>query len=170
MQAQEPARRSAQLPRLVELVHTQRWAALATLDPDGQPFASMVAYAVNPEGGLLLHLSRLAAHTRHLEARPRVALVISEADCGHGDPQTLARVTLQGEVRRVDPEAADYATDRAAYLARLPDAEPLFSFGDFALFCITPTAARLVGGFAQAFSYPAGELGALAKGPSGGMK
>src|SRR5690242_11198017 len=61
---------------IATLIRSQRVAALGTLrDPStglgqaGAPFVSMVAYAAEPDfGGLLLHLSRLAPHTKHLLA------------------------------------------------------------------------------------------------------
>lgn len=137
---------------LAELLRGQRWGALATAAADG-PLASMVAFVAEPGcSGLLLHLSRLAAHTRNLLADPRVSLVIGAPDGGEGDPQTLPRVTLSGTVEIVERDAADYATARARYLQRLPGAEPRFGFGDFGLFRLRPREARYVGGFGRAWT------------------
>jgi putative heme iron utilization protein len=65
-------------------------------------------------------------------------------------PQALPRVTVQGEAQELTDDAPLYAAARAAYLARFPDSEPMFGFGDFSLFVIRPASLRLVGGFAQA--------------------
>ncbi|MDD3449632.1 MAG: pyridoxamine 5'-phosphate oxidase family protein [Gammaproteobacteria bacterium] len=142
---------------LAELLCGRRWGALATASADG-PLASMVAFVAEPGcSGILLHLSRLAAHTRNLLAEPRASLVIGAPDGGAGDPQTLARVTLSGAVEVVEPDAADYATARARYLERLPGAGPRFGFGDFGLFRLRPREARYVGGFGRAWTLgPAG--------------
>ncbi len=60
-----------QLAQAGELLLGARWAGLASVDRQGQPLASMVAFVVGEEiGGLLLHLSRLAAHTRNLMQNP----------------------------------------------------------------------------------------------------
>jgi hypothetical protein len=143
--------RDDELAALAALLRSQRWAALATLEADGQPYASAVAYVAEPHfAGLLLHLSLLAPHTRNLLADPRASLVISEGDSGMGDPQSLARLSLLGRVSALDKAGAAYATARAHYLARLPDAERLFGFSDFQLFRFTPGEARFVGGFARA--------------------
>ena len=86
----------------VRMILANRWAALATVDEDGAPAGSMVAYA--PEGGaasLLLFLSGLAPHTRHLLASGRAAVVVSDPDPGEDDPQTLSRVAATGLVRPV---------------------------------------------------------------------
>ncbi|HXH04786.1 MAG TPA: pyridoxamine 5'-phosphate oxidase family protein, partial [Candidatus Competibacteraceae bacterium] len=135
--------------RLLALLGAHRWAALATLGRNG-PEASWVAYALEPGGGVLLHLSRLAAHTRNLLREPRASLAVSEPERPGHDPQQLARVTLFGQVAPIPREAAQYPVLRQCYLARLPEAEPLFGFGDFHLFLLLPERARFVGGFAQA--------------------
>lgn len=141
---------------LVSLVQTQRWGALATVGDDGQPLASSVAYALAPGArGFLLHLSRLAEHTRNVLKRPGASLVIGEPDHGDGDPQTLARFSIQGLAERLQPDAPAYADARAAYTARLPDSEQRFGFADFELFLLAPVRAHYVGGFARAFALDA---------------
>lgn len=55
---------------VARLIRSQRWAALATLK-QGAPFASLVAYAPEPDfSGFVLHLSRLAPHTQNLLGDP----------------------------------------------------------------------------------------------------
>jgi len=145
-----------ELANVAALIRAQRQAALATLR-DGAPFVSMVAYAPEPDfGGLLLHLSRLAAHTGQLLANPAASLLICEGDDGRDDVQTLARITLAGAAEPVAQAGVDAARDR--YLARLPAAAQLFALPDFTLFRSVPREARYVGGFARAFSLTADDL------------
>lgn len=132
------------------LVRGCRWVALATVG-NGTPLASQVAWDPDPDlTGGLLHLSRLAAHTRHLLADPRAALSLSTADDGREDPQTLARVTLEGQALPIEREANDRDELRTRYLARFPAARQWFDFADFTLFRFTVSRARYVGGFANA--------------------
>jgi putative heme iron utilization protein len=113
----------------------------------------MVAYAAEPDfGGMLLHLSRLAAHTRQLLASPQSSLLICEPDDGRDDVQTLARITLAGVAAPIATASAGYATARACYLARLPAAAELFDFPDFALFRFVPSEARYIGSFARIYT------------------
>ncbi len=113
----------------------------------------MVAYAMEEGfGGILLHLSRLAGHTGNLLSQGCASLVISEADNETGDPQQLARISIDGPVETLPPEDPDFETAKAIYLSRLPYAEPLFEFPDFILFRLTPQRARWVGGFGKAFT------------------
>lgn len=147
------AERIALYNAVAALVRGQRWAALATVDEDGAPHASMVAYAPEADlAGLLLHLSRLARHTRYLLAQPQASLVISAPDTSTGDPQTLPRVAVDGLISAISPDDPAYAAARSCYLARLPDAEPRFDFADFMLLRFEPQNARYVGGFARAHS------------------
>ena len=149
--------------RLRQLLLDQRWAALATLGEDGTPSASFVAYVPEPDfSGFLIHVSRLAAHTRNLLARPRVALGISAPDDGQGDPQLLERITIHAAVSAIPRGTPDYLVARARYVARLPQAEQLFGFEDFVLVRLRPEEARYVGGFARAFTLRGGGLLQLA--------
>jgi putative heme iron utilization protein len=148
---------------LERLIRGGRWAALATVG-DGKPLASMVAYA--PEAGFagfLMHLSTLSAHTRNLLASGAASLAISEPDTSRvRNPQTLARVSIQGEVRPLPENSPGYAEARALYEKRFPESSFLFGFGDFQLFRMVPREARFVAGFASAYTVSAEELQEIA--------
>jgi putative heme iron utilization protein len=152
--------RSDTLKAAVSLIRSQRWAALSTIDADGKPAASMVAYAAEPDlTGLLLHLSRLAAHTRHLTERPAAALVVGEPDCDNRpDPQTLGRISITGTVEAIAGDAPGFAAARDCYLERLPEAAPRFGFTDFILLRFRIETLRYVGGFAAAHTLSGDEL------------
>jgi putative heme iron utilization protein len=141
-----------QAQRLRQLLNSQEIAALATLH-QGEPAVSMVPYALLPgSGSLVIHVSRLATHTRDMQAHSGVSMLV----LGERTPQMLAqelpRVSLQGQAHPCPPEAADYAPARQAYLARFPQSEEMFGFADFSLFLVVPRSLRFVGGFAQAGS------------------
>ena len=139
-----------QAKALRELLRAQTIAALGTLH-DGAPYVSMVPYARDPDdGGFFIHVSRLAAHTRDMLASPRVSLLIISP--GGDSPQGRARVTVMGDAHPLVTGSAEYAAAKARYLGRFPDAAHIFELGDFSIFRIAPISARVVGGFAQAFS------------------
>ncbi len=146
------------LHAVARLLRDTRWAALATVGAHG-PLATQVAWDPDPDlTGGQLHLSRLAAHTRHLLTDPGAALSLSEIDDGREDPQTLARVTLEGEASPFDREAPEWTAARERYLARFPAANQWFEFTDFTLFRFTIARARYVGGFANAHTLRADDL------------
>jgi putative heme iron utilization protein len=148
--------------RLAVLLRDQRWAALATTR-DNEPLATWVAVAPEDDlGGFLLHLSRLALHTRYLETNPRASLSFTEPDRGAGDPQELARVSLQGYIETIGRDTAGYAAARERYLARFPVAVPTFEFTDFALVRFVTVTARYVSGFGRTLRLGPAELHAVA--------
>ena len=154
------------LPRLGHalrtLLHERRHAALGTLDAAGAPFVSMVPFAVDATAGrLVLHVSGLAAHTGHMAAEPRVSLLVTAADAAGQPVHDLARVTLQALAHTPAPRAADWASARAAYLARFPEATPMTELPDFRFITLQITGARQVAGFGAARSVPADELASI---------
>ncbi len=138
--------------RLAQLVRARSTAALATLHVDA-PSVSMVPYAVAADGsGFIIHVSALAAHTKDLLADARVSLLIAEAEGGGKSPLALARVSVQATAQQVASGSPGLPEFRAAYVARFPDAEPMFGFADFSMFLIRPLSVRFVAGFGQAHS------------------
>ena len=134
---------------LQQLIHGRMIAALGTLH-QGAPFVSMVPYAVARDGSFILHVSRLAAHTRDMLDNPDVSLLITESEASGKMPQALARVTVQGRAKMLDRDSATNTNAREVYLSRFPDAAPLFEFADFNIFIIKPVSARVIAGFGQA--------------------
>lgn len=129
---------------LTSLLRSQRIAALGTLR-EGVPFVSMVPYAEAADLSVFyLHLSRLAVHTQAIRSDPHVGLMIAQPDVGSGDPQTLARVSIQGEAAIVAKDSSDFGAVKALYLAKFPAAEINFGLGDFDLYRITPHGGRYV--------------------------
>ena len=124
-----------------------RFASLATVarDPRGWPFATLVAVAFDARGRPLLLLSKLAEHTKNLQADPKASLLVSDAEAG--DPLAAGRMTLVGEAALV---AADERTAaREAFLATHPDAATYVSFADFGMWRIEVSQVRWVGGFGR---------------------
>ncbi len=136
---------------LKELLQRQDVAALATLHK-GEPAVSMVPYALLADGSLVIHVSQLATHTKDMQEHAGVGLLVLGERTAGMLAQEQPRAAFHGEARRCPPEAPDYVAARTAYLARFPDSEPMFGFGDFSLFVIQPGGVRYVAGFAQAFS------------------
>jgi hypothetical protein len=137
---------------LANLIRNTRVAALGTLH-DGEPNLAMVAFVTDDDfSAFYIHVSTLGRHTRDMQADPRVSLLITEADDHRADPQTLARVSVQGTAEMLPRTDPHYAQVRHAYLERFPEAEQLFSLGDFNLWRISPRGGRFVAGFSQAFN------------------
>ena len=142
------------------LLRQQELAALGTLRND-EPFVSMVPYALLPDGSVVVHVSRLATHTRDMEEHPGVSLMVVAGRSAGVSAQEVARVTVQGEALPCLPDDTGYAQARQAYVTRFPDAEFMFGFADFLLFRIAPRAVRFVAGFGQAWSFTGAQYAQL---------
>ena len=126
-----------------KLLRAARAGTLAS-GTGGQPFASLVTPACAPDLSVLLLLSDLSEHTRHLRADPRCAVMVAGAATDI-NPQTAPRVTVTGLAEAIDDPAL-----KARWLAVHPYAALYADFGDFHLWRIRPRAALFVGGFARA--------------------
>ncbi|WP_449410693.1 HugZ family pyridoxamine 5'-phosphate oxidase [Methylobacterium komagatae] len=133
------------------LLRTIRSGALATIDAEGMPFASLVTIATDADGTPLMLLSRLSAHTRNLLADPRCSLLFSQG--GKGDPLAHPRLTVNGRATQTSEPRV-----RERFLARHPKAKLYADFPDFGFFALAPEAGHLNGGFAKAATLTPSEL------------
>lgn len=150
------SRLSAELRTLLQAC---RVAALGTITDDGVPFVSMVPYAIEASTPcLVLHVSGLAVHTRHLRARPAVSLLVMQPEVPGEPVHALPRVTLQGRALVLAPHSCAWEACRGSYLARFPEAEPMTQLGDFVFVAIDLAGARQVAGFGAARSLDEDEV------------
>lgn len=126
-----------------KLLRAARSATLAS-SMEGQPFASLVIPACTAELTVLLLLSDLSEHTRHLRGDPRCSLLACGAPT-EANPQTAPRVTVTGLAERVVEPAL-----MRRFLQVHPYAALYAGFGDFAIWRIVPLNGLLVAGFARA--------------------
>ena len=125
------------------LLRAVRVATLATAG-EGQPLASLTIHACAQDLSLLLLLSDLSEHTRHLRAEPRCSLmVVGEPESAN--PMTAPRTSVTG-LAEISADPAD----KARYLAVHPYAALYADFGDFNLWRVRPLGGQFVGGFARA--------------------
>ncbi len=144
-----------QTQSLRTLITAQPLAALGTVQ-GGEPFVSMVPFAIEPNGGkLIIHVSTLAVHTKHMQENSRVSLMVMAAPSPGVPAQATPRVTIQGVAVQLDKATNEYDEAKAVYTLRFPQSLDLFGFADFSLFAIAPTSARFVAGFAQAMTMSA---------------
>ena len=93
---------------------------------------------------MLLLLSGLSEHTRHLRAEPRCAVMVAGPQTDV-NPQTAPRLTITG-IAAPEPDPAL----KARWVALHPYAAFYAGFGDFQLWRIVPKAGLYIGGFASA--------------------
>ncbi len=133
------------------LLRTAKSGVLAT-SAGGQPFAALMTPACAPDLSVLLLLSGLSEHTRHLRDDPRCALMVA-GDALDLNPQTAPRLTVLG---RAQPEP-DPAL-KARWIARHPYAGFYAGLADFRLVRVMLTGGNFIGGFASAHRLTQAEL------------
>jgi putative heme iron utilization protein len=143
---------------LGRLVRDQRVAALGTIF-QGAPLVSLLLFSSAPDlSAFDIHVSRLAQHTQGLLGSGRVGLMIAEQDRESRNPQTLPRLSIQGQAVPLHPDHSEFDEARSRYLAKFPAAELNFQLPDFLLVLIVPQSARLVTGFGRIFDLDAEDL------------
>jgi len=147
---------------LASLLLEMGWVSLSTCR-DNRPVGSQVAVVpdVKP-GSYLLHLSKLASHTRNLLANPHASLVMARhwgpADL---DPQSLPRVSITGTTDVIDRGCSDFKMARARYLTGFPAADIQFGLDDFHLFRFEGNILRFIAGVGRIHQIQSSELAAL---------
>lgn len=162
----QPFQKGCPLPResrlaadLRALLHVNRVAALGTLGNDGAPFVSMVPYAIDAgSGSLVIHISELAPHTRNLQARPAVSVLVMRPEVAGEPVHALPRVTLECTAAVLEPDNPPWRICRAAYVKKFPEAEYMTQLGDFMFIALRVQGARQVAGFGAARSVGADDL------------
>jgi hypothetical protein len=139
------------------LLKAQSAGVLCTISErlGGWPFGSLASYALTARGEPIFLFSRLAQHTRNIDADPRATLFVYDGLGAREDPQTGRRTALAGRVEHVALE--QQAGARARYIARHPQSEPYFDL-DFRLYRLTVEHVHFVGGFAQAAWIDVGDV------------
>ena len=133
-------------------------AALSWTDPDtGTPGISRIAFARDPEAGLLTLVSGLAPHFRALRDKPDCALMLGEVG-DKGDPMTHPRLMIRARAGFIPPDDPARPGIRSRWLERNPKATVYIDLPDFAFVRLTPTSGLLNGGFARAFHVAPGDL------------
>ena len=86
-----------------------RVAALGTLQ-DGAPYVSLVPYALAADGrGLVIHVSRLAAHTQNMVREREVSVLVAEPDGPDKLAHALAASPSRGSRTCSNRSIPDYA-------------------------------------------------------------
>lgn len=131
------------------LIRAARTASLATLLDGGTPYASLVKAATDFAGQPVILISRLAWHTRNLEADGRASLMFYAAG-SEGDPLEAARVTAIG---RLAPSADASCAQR--FLACHPNAAAYAAFSDFSYWRMEVERCHAIAGFGRIETFEA---------------
>jgi len=94
-----------------------RTASLATVDSYGRPHAANIQYAHDDQLRLYFVSSKDAAHSRHIDANPAVALTVYHPD--DAQPESIRGLQLHARAESLTNEA-DRAAAWTLYAERFP--------------------------------------------------
>jgi putative heme iron utilization protein len=139
-----PASRSFTGTEARLLLRRARFCALGTSnrEPEG-PYVSLANIATDGQGHPVIFISKLAWHTRNIEADPQASIMVSEVPA-EGDALTGPRVTFMGRFEKLD------ATEIARrYAHHHPAARTYLDFPDFSFFRLKTQKIHAVAGFGR---------------------
>lgn len=145
-QSQEPkvSVEAVKNARLLLLKEYRGVLSTHSLAMPGFPFGSVVPYCLSEEGWPLILISRIAQHTRNLQADPRCSLLVAER--GVEDVQLNGRLTLMAEARQLtEPLLVEAAAER--YYRYFPESRDYHRVHDFDFWIVQPVRWRFIGGF-----------------------
>lgn len=141
----------------LHLLHRIGIGTLAThsREPQGFPYPTALPFATDERHRPVVLVSRLAEHTRNLEADPRAGFLVAHAP--DGDVLNGQRVTLIGRFEPLEPTPAVVAR----YQRYHADAMRYLALGDFSFWVMAVQRLRYIGGFGAMGWIDAGDLDPL---------
>jgi general stress protein 26 len=144
MSSTQPLDLSAGLKQKIKsLLEEQCLGVLSTKDFDGHPYASLIAYAGNPDHSELYFATpRATRKFDNLVLDPRVALLINNSVNSPADFHEAMAVTILGIARLVEDD--ERATILPVYLQRHPYLRSFAQSPSCALFAVKVTGFTMV--------------------------
>ena len=137
---------SAQAARNLMMSEYQGILSTHSVEAPGYPFGSVTPYCFDRRGRPVILISRIAQHTKNIEANPKVSLIATERDVD--DIQANGRVTYLGEAK---PITADDADTVQRYYRLFPDARDYHKTHDFDFYYLEFYRARFISGFGKIY-------------------
>jgi nitroimidazol reductase NimA-like FMN-containing flavoprotein (pyridoxamine 5'-phosphate oxidase superfamily) len=144
MSSLQPEKIGADLRRKVETLLTgQGLGVLATADPDGHPYASLIAFAANAERTEIYFVTPKATRkSANLAHDQRVALLVNNSINQPVDFHEAVAATILGKARLLEGDQREGVL--SIYLAKHPYLKQFATSPSCALFAIEVTGVTMV--------------------------
>ncbi|WP_150466379.1 HugZ family protein [Francisella sp. SYW-9] len=131
--------------RARRVVRQKLYGVLSTqlISMPGYPFGSMVEYAINQQGNIVVYIANLSQHTRNINVDNKVSLTIIGDETT--DIRATPRVTIIGSIRKSNLE-----DNKEIYSLFFPNKAGFSSHKGFNYCEIEIERVRFIGGFGDA--------------------
>ena len=144
----------AQSERLLgQVIRSARIAVLGTWRDEAPLLSALPFISAEDFSMFYIYVSRLAQYTVDMQKDKHVGLLISEADDGRPDSQSLAWVSIRGSAEQFPYGEPGYTPLKQRYLNRFPESEALFGLDDFGFWRIRPKGGHYVAGLSKALTF-----------------
>ena len=134
------------------LIQEMRSLHLSTVGPDEMPHASYTPYLYRAPCSFYIFVSQLAAHTRHVLANGKAAIMIIEDEQSAAQIFARTRVHYVCQAERIAPDHPEYLDLLDGYQDRHGNMVGMLrQLPDFVLFKLRPTSGQFVMGFGKAY-------------------
>ena len=136
---------------VMQMIEGRKSLQLATLDADGQPYASYAPYGIG-EHCLYVLLSDIAIHALNLRNHPRASVLIIEDEDTADELFARKRVNYSVRAQLLDYDSEDWHQAMTALVSRHGERpRNLGEHSDFKMFRLIPQRGRYVKGFGKAY-------------------
>ena len=137
--------------QLASFIAARQSLVLATHDTQGECELGVAPFIL-VDGVFAVLLSRLAAHTRHLEHAPRAQIMLLEDEVETRQPYARLRMSVSCDATRLEREDALSDAIFELMQARFGSIVPLLrGLNDFNVFTLQPKVGRFIAGFGKAY-------------------
>ncbi|MEE4190227.1 MAG: pyridoxamine 5'-phosphate oxidase family protein [Halieaceae bacterium] len=137
---------------VMAFINSRRSLQLASIDPEGVPFASYAPFAIGDEC-LYVLLSEIALHAINLQSNPTASVLIIEDEDSAGELFARVRVNYTVRAERIEYDSQDWHTAMQALTERHGERpRNLGEHTDFKMFRLVPERGRYVKGFGKAYT------------------
>ncbi|MGJ8529629.1 hypothetical protein [Maritalea sp.] len=130
------------------------FGVLASIHPDGHPYASRIGLALANCCTPMSLISELAHHTGALQAEAKCSILLGNV-ASKGNPLTQARMSLICHARFLEHGTKQDAELRQSFVAQRPTSKVYAGFSDFHVVLFDVLRVDINGGFGKAYQFSA---------------
>ena len=130
----------------INLMRNCREGVLSTVSKkyEGYPFGSFVTFISGADRSIIFYASDIAQHTINLKNNSKACITLF--NLSEGDKQDSARLSLMGDVKKIDKEVEEISRK---FIEFFPESSQYSNMHDFNFYSLNISQVRWIGGFGK---------------------